>query len=143
MNGVCYSSDVLAASTTSCVWLLNPTPNGRTLQVLARIDGRRCAEGRVGRGLDSRRSFALDAAARPMPGWYVGCTAVVQGERRTVAEYDGATRVVTLDADLPRAPRAGDDYALERDEAFFQASRPAAHAHHHPPSPSATYGGRA
>lgn len=75
----------------------------------------------MSKGLDSRRIFVLDEAARAIDAWYVGCTIITQNERRGVAGYDGSTRAVTLDADLPRPARAGDSYVLEREEAFFQA----------------------
>ena len=121
INGLSYSSDrpVLAVSTSRCIRLFD-TSNG-ALTPTGTVDGRRCVEGRVSKGLDSRRNFVLDDAARPLDGWYVGCSLVIQGERRSVVGYDGDTRVVTLDADLSRAVRSGDSYALEREEAFFQA----------------------
>lgn len=45
------------------------------------------------------------------------------GETRTITDYDGATRVATLDTAWTTTPAAGDDYALETEPAFCVARR--------------------
>jgi hypothetical protein len=110
----------LAVSTSRNIRLFDNSKSTELIP-LGTVDGQRCVEGRVSKGLDSRRVFVLDEAVRALDGWYVGCTMLTQGVRRGVAGYDGGKRAVTLDADLPQTARAGDSYVLEREEAFFQA----------------------
>ncbi len=124
INGITFSEtlNVLVVSTVKNIWVFGFNSSDASSPLLYSVDCRLSRVGKVSRGLDSNITFVLDEKSKEINGWYIGCTISIQGQSRSIVEYNGRNRAVTLDQELPRTVKARDEYKIHNEEAFFQVS---------------------